>query len=72
MDEVEEYAFDCPEGLSPAGAWTIVQEIVNDPGIERHLTEWVGAILSLPQTLGDQNRAARRAVDLITEEIGKR
>jgi hypothetical protein len=72
VDGVEEYVLDCPEGISPNVARMIVNEIINDPGIERHLTEWVGAIVSLPQTLDDQNLAAQRAIDLISEEIERR
>lgn len=72
VDGVEEYVLDCPEGISPDEARMVVNEIINDPGIKRHLTEWVGAIVSLPLTLGNQNLAARRAVDLISEEIERR
>jgi hypothetical protein len=72
VDGVEEYILDCPEGISPDDATAVVEEILNDPGIRRHLTEWVGAIVSLPQTLGDQKRVAQRALDLVTLEIGKR
>ena len=72
VDGIEEYVLDCPEGISPDAATMIVNEIIDDPSIKRHLTEWVGAIVSLPQTLGDQNLAARRAVDLISEEIDRR
>ena len=72
VDGVEQYVLDCPEGISPDAARMIVNEIVNDPSVERHLTEWVGAIVSLPQTLGDQNLAARRAADLISKEIERR
>ena len=72
VDGVEKYVLDCPEGISPDEARMMVNDIINDPDIKRHLTEWVGNIVSLPQTLGDQNRVARRAVDLIDEEIERR
>ena len=72
VDGVEEYVLDCPEGISQDEARMVVNQITNDPGIKRHLTEWVGAIVSLPQTLGDQNLAAQRSIDLIGEEIERR
>jgi hypothetical protein len=72
VDGFEEYVLDCPDGVSPDEARMVVNEIINDPVIERHLTEWVGATVSLAQTLGDQNLAAQRAIDLISEEIESR
>jgi hypothetical protein len=72
VDGVERYVLDCPEGVSPDEARLAVNRIINDPGIKGHLTEWVGAIVSLPQTLGDQNLAAREAIELISEEIARR
>ena len=72
VDGIEEYVLDCPEGISPDESRMTVNAIIDDPGIERHLTEWLGAIVSLPQTLGDQNLAAQRAVDLISEVIERR
>jgi len=72
VDCVEEYVLDCPEGIPPDEARMVANDILNAPGIEGHLTEWVGAIVSLPQTLGDQSRVARRAVDLIDLEIETR
>ncbi|WOJ93806.1 hypothetical protein R0135_01235 [Congregibacter variabilis] len=72
VDGIEKYNLNCPEGIPPGEATMLVNEVIDDPSIERHLTEWVGAIVSLPLTLRDQNLAAQRAVDLISEEIERR
>ena len=72
VDGVEEYNLDCPEGISPDEARMLVNEITSNPNIKPHLTEWIGAIVSLPRTLGDQNVAAQRAIELITGEINAR
>ena len=72
VDGIEEYVLNCPEGVSPETARELVYEITANPDIEPHLTEWIGAIVSLPQTLGDQNAAAQRAVDVIDRELERR
>jgi hypothetical protein len=70
VDGTEKYNLDCPEGISSDEARSLVNQIISDPNIKPHLTEWIGAILSL--TLGDQNIAARKAVALINDEIEAR
>ena len=71
VDGIEEYVLNCPEGVSPETARELVYEITANPDIEPHLTEWIGAIVSLPQTLGDQNAAAQRAVDVIDRRFSR-
>lgn len=63
---------NCPEGIPADEARTLVSEITSNPELKLHLTEWIGAIVSLPRTLGDQNVAAQRAIELITGEINAR
>ncbi len=72
VDGIEKYNLDCPEGVSTDEARLLVNDIVNNSNIKPHLTEWIGAIVSLPKTLGDQNIAAQKAIDLITTEIEAR
>ncbi|MEM7430358.1 MAG: hypothetical protein AAF351_00335 [Pseudomonadota bacterium] len=72
LDGVESYVLDCPEGISSDEAMVLANTIIQHPGIKPNLTEWIGALVSLPQTLGDQNQAAQRAIDLINKEIKRR
>jgi hypothetical protein len=72
VDGVEDYNLDCPEGVSAEEASKMVETIVENSNLKPHLTEWIGAIVSLPQTLGSQNIAAQKAVELITAEIEQR
>ncbi len=72
IDGIEEYDLNCPKGISDVESKEIVQQILKDPGIKPHLTEWIGNILSLPLTLGDQNKGAQRAVDIINQELESR
>ena len=69
---IEEYRLDCPEGVSADEAKQLVSEIVNNPNIKLHLTEWTGSIVSIPDTMGQQNDAAQKAIDLIDEELERR
>ncbi|NNC38885.1 MAG: hypothetical protein HKO02_15610 [Hyphomonadaceae bacterium] len=72
IDGVEKYNLDCPEGMSNDEAKLLIDQIVKNPEIKPQLTEWIGAIVSLPQTLVDQNIAAQKAIDLISKELEKR
>ena len=72
VNGVETYDLDCPQGISNEDATRLVKDVVSNPDIKPHLTEWIGQIVSLPQTLGDQNKAAQEAVDLITTELETR
>ena len=72
IDGVERYILDCPPGMTTKEANLLVKQIVNNPNIKLHLTEWIGAIVSWPKTLGDQNIEAQKAVDLINKEIEAR
>ena len=72
VDGMEEYRLDCPEGMSAVEAKQLVNEIVNNPNIKLHLTEWTGSIVSLPDTMGQQNDAAQKAIDLIDAGLEKR
>ncbi len=72
VNGIEQYNLDCPEGISNDDAKGLVNEVVSNPNIKPHLTEWIGQIVSLPQTLGDQNAAAQHAVDIINEELERR
>jgi len=69
VNGIEVYILDCPEGMSVDGAKQLVSEIVNNQNIKPHLTQWIGSIVSLPDTLGNQNNAAQKAIDLIDEEL---
>lgn len=71
-DGIEKYDLNCPKGISDEESKKLVQQILNDPEIKPHLTEWVGNILSLPFTLGDQNNGAKRAVTIINQELESR
>lgn len=72
VDGMEEYRLDCPEGMSAVKAKQLVNEIVNNPNIKLHLTEWTGSIVSLPDTMEQQNDAAQKAIDLIDAELETR
>ncbi|GAA0853942.1 hypothetical protein [Aliiglaciecola litoralis] len=71
-DGVEIYNLQCPEGLSNHAAKLLVNEVSNNANIKPHLTEWVGAIVSLPNALVDQNKTAQKAIDLINQELETR
>jgi hypothetical protein len=71
-DGKEIYILDCPPGMPADEAMLLVAEVLDNPNIKPHLTEWIGAIVSLPQTLGDQNIAGQEAIDLITKELETR
>ncbi|HPI96586.1 MAG TPA: hypothetical protein PLX38_10245, partial [Gammaproteobacteria bacterium] len=71
-DGIEKYNLNCPKGISDEESKSLVTEIIVNPGIRPNLTEWTGAIVSLPATLGEQNVAARKAIDLIDEELRHR
>ncbi|MCB1603719.1 MAG: hypothetical protein R3F25_08835 [Gammaproteobacteria bacterium] len=71
-DGIEKYNLNCPKGISDEESKSLVTEIIENPGIRPNLTEWTGAIVSLPTTLGEQNVAARKAIDLIDEELRHR
>jgi hypothetical protein len=47
----------------------LVNEITAEPNIKRHLTEWTGAIVSIPFSLFEQNIVAQKAIDLIAKEL---
>ncbi len=72
VNGVETYNLECPRGIPVEDAKRLVNEVVSNPDIKPHLTEWIGQIVSLPQTLGDQNAAAQKAVDLIIRELKDR
>lgn len=72
VDGIEAYNLDCPEGVAQSDAKTMIGAVADSPGPQRHLTEWIGAIVSLPTTLGDQNKAAQQAIDLIELDIQSR
>ena len=71
-DGIEKYNLDCPKGLSNHQAKLLVNEITAEPNIKRHLTEWTGAIVSIPFSLVDQNIVAQKAIDLIAKELETR
>lgn len=68
----ETYVLDCPKGMPDAIAASTVANIVNDPDLERQLTEWIGNILILPKDLSAQNEAAALAIAAIDAELGRR
>jgi len=72
IDGVEKYNLNCPLGVSEQEAQRMTEQIVNNPKIKPHLTEWIGAVVSLPATLGGQNIAAQKAIDFINEELDRR
>ena len=72
IDGIEKYILECPKGISDEQAHIIVERILSNSNIKPQLTEWVGAIVSLPATLGDQNIAAKKAIDLINQELERR
>ena len=69
---LETYVLECPKGISDAEAKGLVDEIVGNPKIKPHLTQWMGQVVSLPKTLGAQNEAAQEAIDIITQEFERR
>ncbi|MEP3653978.1 MAG: hypothetical protein ABJO36_03695 [Litorimonas sp.] len=69
---LETYVLDCPEGISDAEAKSLVDEIVGNPNIKPHLTQWMGQVVSLSQTLGAQNKAAQEAIDIVKQELERR
>lgn len=71
-DGVETYVLDCPEGVADDVAARAVNEIVDNPDITLHLTEWIGIMVSNPADLGEQNEAAARAVAVIDAELERR
>jgi hypothetical protein len=71
-DGIEKYNLDCPDGLAPDGAKLLINQITNNSNIKPHLTEWIGAIVSLPNALADQNIVAQKVIDLINKELEAR
>ncbi len=71
-DGVETYALDCAKGVTDDVAARVVGKIVDHPGIEPNLTEWIGIMVSNPGDLGKQNETARRAIAAIAEELERR
>ena len=71
-DGVETYVLDCPKGVADDIAARIVGKIVDHPGIEPNLTEWIGIMVSNPGDLGEQNETAQRAIVAIDEELERR
>jgi hypothetical protein len=71
-DGIEKYNLDCPEGLTNHEAKILVNEIVKNPNIKPHLTEWIGAVVTVPQALIDQNINAQKAIDYISKELETR
>lgn len=69
---LETYVLDCPKGISDVEARGLVDRIVGNPNIKPHLTQWMGQVVSLSQTLGAQNKAAQEAVDIINQELERR
>jgi hypothetical protein len=72
VDGQELYVLDCPSGLPADEAKLLINEIRQNSSIKGHLTEWVGAVVSLPTTLGDQNIAAQETISLIDQELESR
>ena len=72
VDGIEKYIIDCPKGIADEEAQIIVDRIIGNPNIKPQLTRWVGEIVSLPATLGDQNVAANKAIILIKQELERR
>lgn len=71
-DGRETYVLDCPKGASDEVAARTVEMIAGHPGIEPNLTEWIGIMVSNPADLGEQNEAARRAIEVIDAELERR
>lgn len=71
-DGAEFYALDCPKGVGDDVAAQAVDKIVKNPEIEPHLTEWIGIMSSTPSDLGEQNKAAERAIATIDAELERR
>ncbi len=71
-DGVETYVLDCPKGVSDDVAARVVGKIVDHPGIEPNLTEWIGIMISNPDDLAKQNETAQRAIAAIDEELERR
>lgn len=69
---VETYVLDCPKGVADDVAARTVDKIINDREIERHLTEWIGYIWTMPDDLGEQNAAAELAIAAIDDELERR
>ena len=69
---LETYVLECPKGISDAEAKRLADGIIGNPNIKPHLTQWMGQVVSLSQTLGSQNKAAQVAIDIITQELEAR
>ena len=69
---IETYSLDCSSSVSMDEARIIVDRILRNQNVRPHLTEWIGAIVSLPDTLGNQNKAAQKAISLIDKELERR
>jgi len=72
VDGAEIYETDCPSGPGDDLVSNTVDAIVQHPDIKPHLTEWAGAIISAPESLGSQNSTALRAIRKIEEELERR
>jgi hypothetical protein len=68
-DGAETYALDCPKGVADEVSARIIDKIVSNPGIEPHLTEWIGINSATPPDLAQQNMAAERAITAIDKEL---
>jgi hypothetical protein len=68
----ERYVDPCPEAVPAAVSAAGVDAIVRHQDVHRLLTEWAGFIAGYVISLETQNVAARRALELIDAELGRR
>jgi len=72
VDGAEIYSFDCPSNVSDDLVKQTVRAIVQRSDIKLHLTEWTGFTTTVPNSLDNQNIAARKAITLIDAELERR
>jgi len=72
VDGEESYLERCDPGVEPSLSAAAIDAIRGHPEIKPALTEWTGFASGLPDTLEDQNEAARRALASIEAELEAR
>ncbi len=72
VNGIEYYVLDCPKGISDDKALKIVEEIISNKNIKPYLTDWAGHIVSVPDTIINQNISAQLVIDSIDAELKNR
>jgi hypothetical protein len=61
----------CVAVVPPGEAAAVVSVTAAYPRIRESLAQWAGLLSAAPKSLGDQDRAGMRAIEVINEELGE-